>query len=115
MATGSLVNSVCYDSVALANDAYFSAYPAETYQDPTNSLVHQVVKFEQISSVWMRSVYGNAPWGNSLWSQTVATPPTFPLCISPSESFTNGVNFGWSVALVMVFAWGFSVAAKVLK
>lgn len=98
MSTGTLVNGTCYETASVAVDAYFSSVPVAWFQD-VNPLVHQVVKYEQVGGVWMRSVYGDAPWGSTLWSQTVAVPPVFPACYAPSESFADGVNAGYAFAL----------------
>lgn len=114
MSTGSLVNNVCYETSVAASDAYFSSQPVLSFQDPVNILVHQVVKYEFIAPNWMRSVYGEAPWGSNLWSQTVAVSPVFPSCLAPSESYNQGLIFGSATAMLLLFAFATRAAVKVL-
>lgn len=114
MATGLLVNNICYETAAQAADAYFSSLPVVSFQDPLNLLVHQSVKFEFVAPNWLRSVYGEVPWGSSLWSQTLAVPPAFPPCLAPSESFNLGLQFGAAFVGTLIIAWGFLMAKKVL-
>lgn len=114
MATGFLVSSMCYESLATATDVYFSSQPVVSFPDPVNPLVHQIVKFELVNGVWMRSVYGSAPWGDTLWSSTVAIPPVLPPCLSPSEWYFSGVEFGAAICALLVISFGFRAIKRVL-
>lgn len=114
MATGLLANGVCFDASAQAIDAYFSSIPVSVFPDPLNAQVHQVVKYELINGVWMRSVYGSAPWGDTLWASTVAVPPVFPPCDSPSDMFQTGLVVGSAMVGTLMLAWGFNMMRKAL-
>lgn len=98
---GSLVNSKCFASNALAADDFFSA------KDPSYSAgaTSYLSWFEKTGSTWQikRQSIDSSGVVTNLATST-ATVPTFPSC-DESEQFNDGVTIGWGVAAAIFVAW----------
>lgn len=112
MATGQLVDNVCYETAAEATNAYFSSQPVANFVGTAAS--YQSVEFVLVGTVWNRALYTNTPTKKTLVSKTVAVPPVFPACSSPNEMFNSGLTFGAALVGTMMLAWGFVQVKKVL-
>lgn len=98
---GSLVNSKCFASNALAADDWFSG------KDPsfTAGSTSYLSWFEKVGGVWQikrQSIASNGTITNLTSSN--ATVPTFTAC-DETEQFVDGVTMGWGVALAIFAAW----------
>lgn len=101
MATGALSGGVCYESLSLATDAYFSALLPVSYIKSTGA--YTTVEHVYNAGVWKHYSYTTSSTGVVTTDYLiVATPPVFPACYSPSEAFADGVNIGWAFAACMV-------------
>lgn len=99
-ATASLVNNICYPSVAAAVDAYFSAIPVKYTAGSTSYRLEHV----QVSGVWNIKSTAIDNQGTETVNYTVAaTVPTFPNC-DHTEPFFDGMAMGWGVAGAMIAA-----------
>lgn len=102
MATGSLTGGECYETVALATDVYFSGLPASSSLSASGVLL-STHYLKDSNGLWnIKQISTDSLGVQTFVYQAVVSPPPFPLCYSPSESFTDGVNIGWAVAAVMV-------------
>lgn len=124
MATGSLSNGVCYESVDLATDAFYSSLPPSSFSVSAPYLVNAswgdfvVTSGSVVTSFFVKPVAG--PYAG-LWvskvqsfdalgvahliSQVPVNARAFPSCYAPSEAFNDGVSIGWAVvgSLTTVF------------
>lgn len=101
MATGWLVNGVCFESPAEAQNAFFSSQPVLSHFDTVAGFYINIY-FELIGGVWMRSsTASGANWSNVYAPSVPAPIPVFPACYSPSESFADGLAIGWAFAACM--------------
>lgn len=109
MATGFLSVGVCHESLADAVDAYFSSMPVALSINAAGNTVQASYVYSAPSWYQQYSVSGSAS------VLTLAVPPQFVACGAPSEYFVNGTIYGAGLVGIMLFAWGFSAAAKLLK
>jgi hypothetical protein len=104
--TGATFGDTCYESQAVARDAYYSSVASAVVPGATG----YVIQFEKtVGGVWQQKSYSiasNGAW--TLRSTTNAPVITFPTC-DPSEPFFDGMAIGWGVVLAMV-----SVAAVMM-
>lgn len=114
MATGSLADGVCYESVGLATDAYFSGLPVQSVLSASGVLLTtQHVK--DVAGDWnLKQVATDAVGVQSVVYQVVVSPSPFPACYSPAESFSDGMLIGWAVVAVMVLVLFVSAAKKLM-
>lgn len=102
MATGALSGGVCYESLSLATDSYFSALPPSSALDAATGITTQN-SLVNTAGVWYRQQVSVSSAGvSSLVYSVPAVSPTFPACYAPSEAFADGVNIGWAFAACMV-------------
>ncbi|MDD5299925.1 MAG: hypothetical protein PHD65_05450 [Gallionella sp.] len=96
------MSGVCYETVALAQDAYFSGLPVQSSLTASGVLLTtQHVK--DANSVWnIKQVSTDTVGVQTVVYQVVVSPPSFPACYSPFESFSDGVTIGWAVAAMLV-------------
>lgn len=101
-ATPTLVNSVCYPSVASAADAYFSSVAPSLLVSSTSS--YQLY-FLPISGVWNLRKVTVSSTGVPIVNFTVpVTPPTFAKC-DLTQNYFDGMQIGWGVVAAMVLAY----------
>lgn len=111
MATGSLVGDVCYETVILATDGYFSGLPVQSVLSASGVLL-TTEHFKDVAGNWnLKQVSMDALGVQSVIYQVAVSPPPFPACYSASESFNDGMMIGWAVVGVMVLVV-FVVAVK---
>lgn len=114
MATGSLVGDVCFETVILATDTYFSGLPVQS----TLSVSGVLLTTEHVKDVagnWnLKQVSTDVVGVQSVVYEVVVFPPPFPACYSASESFTDGMLIGWAIVAVMVLVLFVSAAKKLL-
>lgn len=98
--TASLVNNICYPSVAVANDAYFSTIPVALVSGQTS----YETKYLQIVGAWNVQQTSIDKFGNIsiVYTKPVAAP-VFPSC-DYSEPFFDGLAIGWGVVGAMAAA-----------
>lgn len=102
MATGSLAGGICYETAALATDAYFSGLPASSALFPSGVLL-STQYLKDVSGLWnIRQVSTDSLGVQTIVYQSVVSPPLFSACYSPSESFADGVTIGWAVSAMLV-------------
>lgn len=108
VATGSLSAGVCYETVAEAVNAYFSAIPVALSVQPAGKIYE--VSYIFLAPSWYQqfSVTGSAP------VLTLAPVPVFPACMAPSEFFQSGQAFALSLLTIVIVGWAFSAATKAL-
>ena len=97
------------ESLSLAIDNYFSVILPFIYLDG-KKLTTISYTYDVVLGVWLKVVNVNGSVTTS-----AAVPPSFPSCLSPSEYFQNGVDFGWQLCAVLAVAWGVMVCSRVLK
>lgn len=108
MATGYLVQGVCYASQSDAADAYFSAVPVALTAGPVTYRSY----YEKVSGAWrLKTVALDSASVTTDVSNAVVVVPGFPSC-DPTANYFDGLAVGWSVVALMVAAWG---AAKVRR
>jgi len=99
------------ESLPLAIDNYFSSILPFTYFDSApNKLTTISYMPDVVPGVWLKVVNVNGSITTS-----VAVPPSFSSCLSPSEYFQNGVEFGWQLCAVLAVAWSVMVCSRLLK
>jgi hypothetical protein len=114
MSTGSLVNSICYENVSLATDAYFSALPVSQVVNP-NTGITLVTSYVNVSGVWNVQQQSIDTSGNqTLVYSVVAQVPGFPSCYAGSEAFNDGNLIAWALVAVMVIVLFVSMLRKSL-
>lgn len=98
MNTGSLSAGVCYESALLATDAYFGNLVPVSYHIGS-SLV--TISYIQVAGVWeiQKSSIDALGVSSVIYTVPALIPPYAP-CYAPSESFADGVNIGWALAIV---------------
>lgn len=98
--TSSLVNNVCYPSVAAANDAYFSSIPVALVAGQTS----YETRYLQIAGAWNVQQTSIDKFGNiSIVYTKPVVAPAFPGC-DYSEPFFDGMAMGWGVVGAMAAA-----------
>lgn len=101
MATGSLVGGVCFETLSLAADDYFSGLPTNSVLSASGVLL-STSHYKDVSGDWMQKQVSTDVLGvQSVVYQVVVSPPPFPACYSPAESFADGVDIGWAIACVL--------------
>ncbi len=113
MATGFLANGTCYETVALARDAYFSGLPVASHFDAVLQLTITET-YQQIAGAWMRVTTQSNPWWSGVQASMPAIDPVYPACLAPSEFFNMGVEVGAAIVGVLVVSYGFYAAIKTL-
>lgn len=114
MATGSLVGGVCYDTLSLATDAYFSGLPVLSVLS-ANGVVLTTSHFKDVAGDWnVKQVSTDAVGVQSIVYQVVEFAPPFSSCYSPSESFADGIDIGWIIAAMCVAVLFVKVAKKIM-
>lgn len=109
MATGLLVNGICFETAILAQDAYFSSQSVLLFSGNFS------LRYEQQNGVWHKIVERIQNNGTfSLVSDTVALVPVFPVCMAPSEQYLDGMTFGFLLVSVMLIPWILSMLKKAL-
>lgn len=114
MATGSLDGGICFETVDLATDAYFSGLPVQSTLSASGVLL-TTEHVKDVAGNWnLKQVSTDAVGVQSVVYQVVVSPPPFPACYSPLESFEDGLVVGWSVVAVMVMVLFVSAAKKMM-
>ena len=98
---GALVSGVCYPDASAAADALFGSTGPEILDylgAPALSFMHQV------NGTWQLALVQSG-----VLVQSSAVPvPVFLEC-DPGAAFLDGVQLGFSIGLVWLVAWGFTV------
>lgn len=100
---GASFQGKCFQTVALATDAYYSAVPVQATPGNTSFLLY----YKWSGTAWRMhgdsvNVFGTI---NSRWD-VVAPAVAFPVC-DEYEALFDGMTLGWGVVLAMAVAWGF--------
>jgi hypothetical protein len=105
---GSLVFDKCYPSTGAAADAFFLS------KGPVLSS-GSVAWFEKVGGVWLikRQLISDDTGVTNLPS-SLASIPSFPECVV-MQSFTDGVQVGWAIAIVMLAAYGMVMVRRLIK
>jgi len=98
--TGAIFGEKCFESQAVALDAYYSQV-APAQSPGTTSYVNEFVKTGSTWQIKQYSVSESGVW--TARSTTNAPVVTFPEC-DPTASFTDGMTIGWGIAAAMVMA-----------
>lgn len=112
MGTGFLARGECFNSVVEGRDAYYSAITPFSYWDSVaGKLVN--IRYSPASGVpgsWVKITDTGGVVVN-----TMAPAVGLPSCVSPTELFSEGVSFGWSIVAVLALAWSCAIAGRALK
>lgn len=113
MAIGFLSVGVCHETLADAVDLYFSTVPVVRSSDSSGNTVQISYVFQ--SPDWYKQIdSGVLPW-TSPPVLTVAVPPQFPSCLSPSEAFMDGQAIGLAILGVCVAAWSVVQLKRIIR
>jgi len=99
--SNTLVGSVCYSSIPLANNAYFSNVSRSVFTDST-----QTIFIDHVFSagVWYVRKTTIDNLGNSLINyQVQAVAPTLAAC-DASAPYFDGMAIGWGIVAAMAVA-----------
>lgn len=115
MATGSLVSGICYETVGLATDVYFSGLSVQSVLSASGVLlITEHVK--DVAGNWnLKQVSMDAFGVQSVVYQVVVSPPLFSACDAPSESFAYGVDVGWVICALCLSAFFVRVVMRTMQ
>lgn len=102
MTTGYQFAGRCFTSLASAEDAYYSAQSAVLIPGP----VSYVTQYSKHSGAWSLAAYQIDQAGTQTLRYESLVPPLSLAECNPAEAFLDGHALGWSVAGVMIVAWG---------
>lgn len=112
---GSLVNNICYETTALAVDAYYSAKEPYFYMAGTTAYFSYYSK-EATSWSVERGSWSSA--GDRIsYTSVPAQTPSFPTCTfeTPATNeakFADGVTIGWGIAAAMAIAYSYKLIQR---
>lgn len=100
---GASFQGKCFQTVALATDAYYSSVPVQSTPGSTSYVLY----YKWSGAAWrMRSDSVNSGGNvNQRWD-IPAPAVAFPAC-EEYEALFDGMTLGWGVVLAMAIAWGF--------
>lgn len=113
MATGFLSAGVCHETLAEAVDLYFSTIPVARSTDSAGNTVQ--ISYVYQSPNWFKQFDQGNLWWTAAPVLTVAVPPQFPACLSPSEAFMDGQSIGISILGVCVAAWSVAQLRRIIR
>lgn len=94
--TGFLSHGVCFETAQEASDNYYSLFVPITWVDPltgTNTKYY-APQLDGFHFVWTQN--------GAVFSNTLAPTKILTSCLSPSESFQDGITLGWYVVAAMI-------------
>ena len=110
---GYLLKDTCFVNSVDASNSFFSSAPiyVSTLGATTPSTYTTYYTF--VASVWRQKTEKLTSGVTTVFSDVVATPPTFATC-DPYQPMNDGITLAWLVVLVWTTAWGISVIRKAL-
>lgn len=107
--TNTLVNNVCYSSVASATDAYFSLMPVSVVTSSTDTYK---VDYRKSGADWLqyKQVVNSSGSPSPVYSFVVGAP-TFPQC-DATQPFFDGMQMGWGIVAGMIAVYAVILIRK---
>ena len=98
---GAMFNGICYETLPLATDAYFSSVGPFLTSGATSYLT----EFSKITGTWKIARYSIASNGTvTTLTQSNAPLVSLPSC-DPLEYFVDGTMVGWGIVGALIAAW----------
>lgn len=107
---GYLHKTTCFQTLAEATAAHWSEKPAD-FTPGTTSYISDVV---WSGSLWQIKKYTLSSTGVLTLNSTTSLPVlAFPTC-QETDSYFDGMQLGWGVAIAMAAVWGVKFLARAL-
>ena len=113
MATGFLSSGTCHETQQDAINFHFSMIPVARSTDASGNTVQ--VSYVFISPSWFKQLDQGNLWWTAPPVLTLAVPPNFPACVSPSEAFFDGQVIGALILCVSVVAWSIVQLRRLIR